>query len=125
MNIALILNVFAVVISFFSGFVYAGLTEDSMSDAFISFFKDPVVYRLFALVALSFVLCVVNKIMFDKKSHAIFVWVYVASVVASVAYFAIFSPGYFWTVVCGTGVLFPVAPILQVIAALKLMKTTK
>ena len=125
-NTALILNIFAVVISFCSGFIYSGLTEDSIEAAFGSFFSDPLVYRLFGLVAISFILCVVNAIIFSKnRSRSIFAWIYIASVIATVAYFAILSPVYFFTTICGSGILFPVAPILQVIAAVKIIQATK
>lgn len=126
MNTALILNIFAVVISFCSGFIYSALTVESINEAFGEFFSDPIVYRLFALVALSFVLCVINSILFKKRNYrSILVWIYVASVIATVAYFAVFSPVYFFITICGSGILFPVAPILQVISAIKLIQATK
>lgn len=126
MLVALVLNIFAVVISFCSGLIYSSLTEDTLSAGLDNFFSDPLVYVLFSLVALSFVLCVINMIVFSKNhSRTVFVWLYVVSVVATVGYFAICSPVYFFTTICGSGVLFPVAPILQVIAAVKLIQATK
>lgn len=126
MKTALILNIIALIISFCAGFIYSGLTVDTISEAFSNFFSDFIVYGLFAFVATAFVLCVINFIVYQKNSKRTFwSWLYVIAVVAMVAYFAILSPVYFFTTICGSGVLFPVAPILQVIAAFKIIQSTK
>lgn len=78
------------------------------------------------LVTLSFLLCIATLIL-TKKGHAMtaLVWVYVVSVILTTILFAVFSPVFFIAAICGYGILFPFPPVLQIIAAVKLIQATK
>lgn len=125
-NAVLILNIVAVIISFLSGFAYSGLQAGSWSEVLSEFFSDPLVYRLFVLVCISFVVSLLIKLVSSKmKLFRIVRWLYFFAILATIAYFFIYSPIYFLIFIGGSGIFMGVAPILQIIAARKLMRIKK
>lgn len=122
----LILNVVAVIMSFLSGFMYSGIQVRSWPSAVDRFFSDPLVYRLFGLVCVSFVVSVLLRVVSQRKTlRNIMTWLYHITVLATVIYFVMYSMIYFFLFIGGTGIFMCVAPILQIIAAKKLMRTSK
>lgn len=125
-NTVLILNVAATIISFLSGFMYSGIQVRSWPSAVDRFLNDPLVYRLFALVCISFLVSILLRIVSKKKIlRRIVTWLYYLAVLATVTYFVFYSLIYFVLFIGGAGVFMGVAPILQIIAAKKLLKANK
>lgn len=122
-NSVLTLNVAAIIISFLSGFMYSGIQVRSWPSAVDRFFSDPLVYRPFGLVCISFVLSVLLKMVCQKKTlRKIMTWLYYLIVLVTVVYFVLYSIVYFFIFIGGTGIFMGVAPILQIIAARKLIR---
>ena len=121
---ALFLNIIALVIEIFTVANYLLLGSSGNSEADQN--TKMLLLGMLGLVALSFALCVINMAL-TKKGHArtLLVWIYVLSVVLTTILFAIFSPVFFFAAICGYGILFPIPPILQIIAAVKLIQATK
>lgn len=121
---ALFLNIIALVIEIFTVANYLLLGSSGNSEADQN--TKMLLLGMLGLVALSFVLCVINMVL-TKKGHArtVLAWIYVLSVVLTTILFAIFSPVFFFAAICGYGILFPIPPILQIIAAVKLIQATK
>lgn len=125
-NTVLILNVVAVIISFLSGFMYSGIQVKSWPSAMDRFFSDPLVYRLFGLVCVSFMVSILLRVVFKRKTlRKIMTWLYYITILATVAYFVLYSLIYFFLFIGGTGIFMCVAPILQIIAVKKLMRINK
>ena len=118
---ALVLNIIAFVIAAFTVANYLLLGSSGADQN-----TNMLLLGLLGLVTLSFVLCIINMVS-AKKGHAraALAWIYVISVVLTTILFAIFSPVFFFAAICGYGILFPVPPILQIIAAVKLIQATK
>ena len=116
---ALVLNIIAFVIAAFTVANYLLLGSSGSSAADQN--TNMLLLGLLGLVTLSFVLCIINMVS-AKKGHAraALAWIYVISVVLTTILFAIF-----FAAICGYGILFPVPPILQIIAAVKLIQATK
>ena len=121
---ALVLNIIAFVIAAFTVANYLLLGSSGSSAADQN--TNMLLLGLLGVVTLSFVLCIINMVS-AKKGHAraALAWIYVISVVLTTILFAIFSPVFFFAAICGYGILFPVPPILQIIAAVKLIQATK
>lgn len=125
-NSVLTLNIAAIIISFLSGFMYSCIQVRSWPSAVDRFFSDPLVYRLFGLVCISFVVSVLLKIVSQKNVlRKIMTWLYYLTVLATVTYFILYSLIYFFLFIGGVGIFMGVAPILQIIAAKKLLKANK
>lgn len=122
-NTALILNIFAVILSFSSGFAYSGLQAGRFVTALDCFFTQPLVYRLFALVCVSFVIVLfVKAVSRRRKLRKFAIWLYVVSVVITIIYMVCFSLIYLLIAISGYGIFMILAPILQVIAVKMLLR---
>lgn len=125
-NSVLTLNIVAIIISFLSGFMYSGIQVRSWPSAVDRFLSDPLVYRLFGLVCISFAVSVLLKIVSQKNAlRKMMTWLYYLTVLATVTYFVLYSLVYFFLSIGGVGLFMGVAPILQIIAAKKLLKANK
>lgn len=125
-NSVLTLNIVAIIISFLSGFMYSGIQVRSWPSAVDRFLSDPLVYRLFGLVCISFAVSVLLKIVSKKNAlRKMMTWLYYLTVLATVTYFVLYSLVYFFLFIGGMGLFMGVAPILQIIAARKLLKANK
>lgn len=121
---ALFLNIIAFAIAVFTVANYLLLGSSGSSEADQN--TKMLLLGLVGLVTLSFILCITTRIL-AQKGHAMtaLVWIYVVSVILTTILFAVFSPVFFIAAICGYGILFPVPPILQIIAAVKLIQATK
>lgn len=121
---AFFLNIIALVIAIFTVANYLLLGSSGNSEADQN--TKMLLLGMLGLVALSFVLCIVNMVLTKKgRARSVLVWIYVISVILTTILFAIFSPVFFFAAICGYGILFPIPPILQIIAAVKLIQATK
>lgn len=81
---------------------------------------------LFLLVAISFSISIVVKIKMDKDNKKkIFAWIYLISVIITDIVYTLLSFIILVYVICGIGLLIPVPPVLQTIAAIKFLQATK
>lgn len=81
---------------------------------------------LFVLVLIAFVLSVITKIKLNKNSNKKgFAWIYLSFVLLEDIVYILVSFILFVYIICGVGILVPVAPILQTIAATKFLQATK
>ena len=122
---ALVLNLIAFPIALFTilNFILAA-GDPSADEATRNTYV--IMLAILALVTISFVLCLTN-VFAAKKGHAknSFAWVYLISVILTSILYAILAPVIFVAAICGYGILIPVPPILQIIAAVKLIQATK
>ncbi len=81
---------------------------------------------LLLVVVISFILSIIVKIKLGKNSNKkTFAWIYFIFVILEDIIYAVCSFIIFVYVICGVGILLPVAPILQTIAAVKFLQATK
>lgn len=122
---ALVLNLIAFPIALFSilNFVLASGNPANDEAALNSYV---LMFAILALVTLSFVLCIAN-VFAARKGHAksIYAWIYLVSVILTTILYALIAPVIFVAAICGYGILIPIPPILQIIAAVKLIQATK
>ena len=121
---ALFLNIIAFAIAVFTAANYLLLGSSGSSEADQN--TKMLLLGFVGLVTLSFFLCIAALVL-AQKGHAMtaLIRVYVVSVILTAILFAVFSPVFFIAAICGYGILFPVPPILQIIAAVKLIQATK
>ncbi len=120
---ALLLNIFAFVIALFSivNYCYEVSKSDNNNDS-----TYILLFGLLALITLSFILCIIiNAFARKGEIKSFLAWSYVVSVVITTIFYALLAPVLFFAAICGMGILIPIPPILQIIAAVKLIQATK